>query len=43
MNEKCLQLSTAINNLSYFQLDSEEAIKNSSQDANHLTKTREGE
>jgi hypothetical protein len=43
MNGKCLQLLTATNKPSYFQLDSEEAVKDSSQDANHLTKTGEGE
>jgi hypothetical protein len=42
MNGKCSQLLTATNNPSYFQLDSEEVMKNSSQDANHLTKTGEG-
>jgi hypothetical protein len=42
MNEKCSQLFTATNNPSYFQLDSEEAMKDSSQDANYLTKTGEG-
>jgi hypothetical protein len=42
MNGKCSQLLTATNNPSYFQLDSEETTKDSSQDANHLTKTGEG-
>jgi hypothetical protein len=40
MNGKCSQLPTAINNPSYFQLNSEEAMKDSSQDANHLAKNR---
>jgi hypothetical protein len=42
MNGKCSQLLTTTNNPSYFQLDSEEAMKDSSQDVNHLTKTGEG-
>jgi hypothetical protein len=42
INGKCSQLLTATNIPRYFQLDLEEVMKNSSQDANYLTKTREG-
>jgi hypothetical protein len=42
MNGKCSQLLTATNNPRCFKLDSEEVMKDSSQDATHLTKTGEG-